>query len=64
MRGCVICKLAISAVKETVGIRHRTTTKGSARLTVTSSDDGVFFETSDKGSGVWFCNHCWEKVRK
>ncbi len=40
--------------------------KGDKRIganvkTWMTSDDGVFFGL-DMGSGVWFCNECWDEL--
>lgn len=65
-RKCRICKKKIEVKIDRMG-RRGFTSKGKAH-DITISEDGVFFETGkiiDKShSGVWFCNDCWEEVRK
>lgn len=56
-RKCTICKREIEAYEEIIGRR--------CHIKSVVSDQGVFWNTSDHHkAGYWFCNSCWEKVRR
>ena len=56
---CIICEKEIKTKQETFGNRAW----GGKCISRRCSDEGVFF-TINENSGKWFCNSCWEEVRK
>ncbi len=62
MRGCVVCEKKIVVVEDKMGNGGHTAHKTKMFFRRTS-EEGVFFCMSHN-SGKWFCNKCWEQVRK
>lgn len=60
-RTCTICKIEIKVEIKKIG---RPTGQGGIAQNL-DSDEGVLFILSNsyKG-GYWFCNDCWEEIRK
>ena len=55
-RGCRVCSKKIKITRERFNTTHN--------KRIRTSDEGVFFNFDEGNIGCWFCNECWEKIRK
>tara|TARA_R110000824_G_scaffold43948_1_gene128296 strand:+ start:367 stop:561 length:195 start_codon:yes stop_codon:yes gene_type:complete len=58
-RQCRICKKSIKVTEKRIG-----SNRFSHCSTELESEEGVHFVAETNPTHVWFCNECWEEVRK
>lgn len=65
IRNCIVCEKEITIKKENIAKMVSLKMTKQHRTTITLSDEGVAFSNDPSAHHlVWFCNDCWEKVRK